>query len=304
MRKFFTFFAIAAVVLGMVSCEGNDPEQTIPGALKGKFSVAAGKQVYFSIGNLQYNAYRDKWRFAEEQWDYVGDNTNGTVYNGTTKCSNLSISPDYNGWIDLFGFGTGLNPTLSSTHNYDYTKTNDWGRNAIYNGGNKVDMWRTLTGAEWQYLLTERNRAFELMGFGSVKGINGLFILPDNWQLPEGLTFVSAKDINLAWNESTEQYNTAEGKHFSHNTYSINDWLTMEKAGAAFLPAGGLRSGTTLLQFPNMGGYYWASTFYTETSKANYIGFGSTLMNCSYQYDPSRTFPQYGMAVRLVQDVR
>ena len=61
------------------------------GALKGQFSVAADEQVFFSQGNLQYQASTDTWRFAENQYDMVG-------------ADNKNISATYTGWIDLFGW--------------------------------------------------------------------------------------------------------------------------------------------------------------------------------------------------------
>lgn len=63
------------------------------GAIGGLFSVSATQQVYFSQGNLQYQASTTTWRFAEHQYDYVG-------------ADNENISSTYSGWIDLFGFGT------------------------------------------------------------------------------------------------------------------------------------------------------------------------------------------------------
>lgn len=74
---------------------------------KGAFSVSPNKLVYFSKGNLQYQASTNTWRFAENQWDYVGDATEGNVYMDDVKCNNSYISQTYNGWIDLFGWGTG-----------------------------------------------------------------------------------------------------------------------------------------------------------------------------------------------------
>lgn len=40
--------------------------------IKGKFSVNSTQQVYFSKGNLQYQASTKTWRFAEHQWDFIG----------------------------------------------------------------------------------------------------------------------------------------------------------------------------------------------------------------------------------------
>ena len=68
----------------------GEPETTF------MFSVAADKTVTFSPGNLQYHAANDEWRFAPSQLDYIGDD-------------NANISETYNGWIDLFCWGTGNN---------------------------------------------------------------------------------------------------------------------------------------------------------------------------------------------------
>ena len=82
------------------------------------FSVAPDKQILFSSGNLQFNAAQGShscadgsiqqgtWRFAEHQWDYVGDAENGNVYQNDVKSDNALISDTYDGWIDLFSWGS------------------------------------------------------------------------------------------------------------------------------------------------------------------------------------------------------
>ena len=47
------------------------------GKLPGKFSVSATKQVSFAMGNLQYQASTKKWRFAENQYDVIGEDNEG-----------------------------------------------------------------------------------------------------------------------------------------------------------------------------------------------------------------------------------
>ena len=42
------------------------------GELPGVFSVAEGRQVQFSQGNLQYQPSTATWRFAEHQYDMIG----------------------------------------------------------------------------------------------------------------------------------------------------------------------------------------------------------------------------------------
>ena len=147
------------------------------GAINGLFSVREDIQIYFSQGNLQYQASTDTWRFAENQWDYVGTkNPSFGEAGGTVAGSdNTNISPTYDGWIDLFGWGTsGYNhgavcyqPWSISTEDNDYyvyggmyhlcdqTGQADWGYNAISNGGNAENNgWRTLTSEEWKYAPT------------------------------------------------------------------------------------------------------------------------------------------------------
>ena len=60
------------------------------GAVNGMFSVSESHRVYFSKGNLQYQASSNTWRFAENQWDCVG------VRNNLIFIRNLCIINRYN----------------------------------------------------------------------------------------------------------------------------------------------------------------------------------------------------------------
>lgn len=65
------------------------------GKLPGAFSVSATKQVWFSQGNLQYQADNGNggstWRFAIKQYDFVGDATHGNVYEKDVKTGGLMV---------------------------------------------------------------------------------------------------------------------------------------------------------------------------------------------------------------------
>ena len=165
------------------------------GKSRSAFSIDAnGNQVHFSMGNLQYQASTNTWRFADYQFEFVGDATQGLVYEGGTKCDNSLIAENYSGWIDLFGWGTsgindyspiaqyyqpwstsyfgsstvhdtGYDPYGSTTTDlYSNSGKADWGYNAISNGGNTQNSgWFTLTGSkdtetdsDWCYLLLNR----------------------------------------------------------------------------------------------------------------------------------------------------
>ncbi len=236
--------------------EPMEPLDKSLGKLNGKFSVSAIKQVSFAMGNLQYQASTDTWRFAENQYDVIGKD-------------NEKISSTYSGWIDLFGWGTsgynGKDPYMTSRSYGDYgdgyndiAGTNyDWGvYNAISNGGNKAGMWRTLTDDEWYYLFNTRGNAENLRGQATVNGQTGYILLPDGWSTPSGLRF------------------TAKPYNFTTNSYSAPDWSKMETAGAVFLPCAGYRY-VMDVNYVGSTGFYWSSTAYSSNYAYDFYFFGS-----------------------------
>ena len=274
---------------------------TIPeGALAGEFSVSTTKKVRFSKGNLQFNAAQGThqcadgtikqgtWQFAEHQWDMIGNR-------------NVNISSSYNGWIDLFGWGTsgwnsGANayqPYSTSRYEGDYFPEGDyrnnltgecanadWGiYNSISNGGNVFGTWRTLTNDEWSYILVSRDNANTLYGQATVNGVHGLIILPDGWTPILGIEFIPAYS-STGW---------------TVNTYTESQWTQMENVGAVFLPAGCGRRGQNI-EYNNVGSY-WSSTI-DEWSDAKDISFFMDHINTND--DAGR---DNGQSVRLVQDV-
>ena len=242
------------------------------------FSVSATEKVKFSPGNLQYQASTNTWRFAEHQWNYIGD-------------ANTNISSSYSGWIDLFGWGTGDTPTKSSDNEDDYSGFTDWGVNAI--GGDALGTWRTLTKEEWLYLFHGRTNAENLFGLGNVYGVNGTIILPDDWVTPSNLEFSPSTTKGLLWQSKGDYYNSS-GNNYSHNNYNITQWEKMEASGAVFLPAAGYHNGTKIWDVENFG-YYWSSTPY-DTNKAYYFGFYRGSLGPQYTYSRS-----YRCSVRLVR---
>ena len=188
------------------------------GALRGKFAISATDTVAFSRGNLQYQPSTSTWRFAENQWNFVGT-ANGRIRH--YQYSTEGWVWTYKGWLDLFGWGTGNNPTASTSTNSNYGSFTDWGRNAISNGGKKANLWRTMTKDEWDYLFRERENAASLYANGTVSGVNGSILLPDNWVIPA--------DLHFKPSNSTDS--TA-----APNNYTADEWMFMEMAGAVFLP--------------------------------------------------------------------
>lgn len=276
----FYIYLSNGVVLQADSISVVAPTQPSGGILSGEFSVSATTKVHFSQGNLQYQASTNTWRFAANQYDLIGRD-------------NRNISASYTGWIDLFGWGTGNNPTNVSTDYNDYATFTDWGTNAIPNGGNQANLWRTLTKDEWVYLFYGRTNAAVLFGLGSVNGVNGTILLPDNWSLPAGATFTASTTQGLAYNGSF--YYNSNDNNFSHNTYTKEQWSVMESAGAVFLPAAGDRYGTGTVVGDGSFGRYWSATPF-GTSIAYYLYFDSCYLS------PKNTYGlDYGLSVRLVR---
>ena len=280
-------------------------------ALPGMFSVSSDKQVRFSSGNLQFNAALGShqsadgttkpgtWRFAEHQWDYVGNDQDGTVYENGIKCNNSLISPTYDGWIDLFGWGTGNNPTNASKKNNNYITFIDWGTNQISNGGNIPNLWRTLSRDEWMYLTHYRRNAENLFGMGVINGINGFILLPDNWNPSEDVPpFVIGIETGLIWRPSTSDYYNADGNNYSYNIYTDSQWQIMEENGAVFLPAAGAREAIKIWNVNNRGSY-WTSVIY-DSNRAYDFDFYPICLN-PQEYNDNEL--HYGQSVRLVKDI-
>ena len=276
--------------LAFTTLPAEHHESVPEGALTGLFSIAEGRQVYFSKGNLQYQASTGTWRFAEHQYDFVGKD-------------NEKVSPTYSGWIDLFGWGTSgydhgavcFQPWSDhkdaqsdplhyaygrpDANLYDQTGQADWGYNAISNGGNKENQWRTPRRDDWVYLLFVRNTASGVRFVkASVNGVKGLLLLPDNWKA------------------STWQFNSANNAdlNFRNNIISLSDWQqVLEPAGAVFLPLAGVRTIDGV--FMTSVGYFTSDT---GVGDAYGIGFSENrvgILAAGHRGD--------GLSVRLVRDV-
>ena len=280
MKTHITSLLLTAIILTCASCElHNQPE------LQYGFSISETRQVVFSPGNLQYCPKKDIWRFAEKQYDYIGE-------------ENIYISQDYEGWIDLFGWGTGNNPTLHTIDTQDYATFTDWGINSI--SGYPQNTWRTLTNDEWDYLINKRPNACAYYTVAQVNGTNGLILLPDNWTAP--------KDIVIASGMNT--YVPGDDLYAAYQTFTVSEWKKLEKNGAVFLPAAGSRYpadfyGTEInTSYFQEIGKYWTSTKYFvpgydnwESGESYYLHFYSRELYTRGHYSV------YGFSVRLAKDI-
>lgn len=272
-----------------------------------RFSVAADRKVRFAPGNLQYNDYLYEWRFASTQYEVIG-------------LANSNIASMYEGWIDLFGWGSSgwggmdwnaIEPYETSTDYTSYIVGNswsngltgdfvagDWGVNDI--GDDASMTWRIPTSAEWGYLLNTRPNADKLFALGIIGTQKGLIILPDTWQLPSGLTFTPSAGHRLKRQGDLYQDNDMIEDNYTDNIYTTAQWTIMEAAGAVFLPAAGRRNGTSVLNFTNNPwGLYWTSTPTDEEREGNVHDMSFYMSGVTPLAATTRI---YGCSVRLIRE--
>ena len=273
------------------------------GLLKGKFSVSETKQVNFSQGNLQYNVNTKIWKFADNQYNHITPNG--------WKLSGLRFN---DGWMDAFCWGaTGYayDPTLTFYHGefYDQVKEMagtkyDWGvYNAISNGGNTPNIWRTLTYEEWQYLMNRKSKDHQsLVVIADVCNNEGIILLPDDWDFNNGITFTQFLEDGRV--------------NYSMNTITKELWSRMEALGAVFLPSVGIVEHHRVFDYLDEGHTIWADGFYWSSTANNNAIWGMEIVVYSldayeqagkYILNIDPTFGEVrrkgGCAVRLVRDV-
>ena len=254
--------------------------------LPGGFSVSDEKTVKFSAGNLQatYDGIAWSWSFAKHQYDYIGEAAANTSISGNGTVST-------NGTVDLFGWSTsknylGIHKSGTST-DYD-GDFKDWGANASVQAGIGTG-WRTLSSDEWTYLLNTRS-ATNRYCKANVNGKAGLVIFPDSYSHPTDVTAVSSANTGNA--------------AFTTNTWSADDWIKIEAAGAVFLPAAGRRvtyiDNKVYVYYPGQAGNYWSSTSVPDSN--NMYAFELYFIDSSVEPTWSGMQRWFGMSVRLVQN--
>lgn len=300
------------------------------------FSVAPDKTVVFAPGNLQFQAegciqqnnmyngdlVRGMWRFAEHQWDCIGD-TPGNSIPGNNN-ANLAIRRTQSAWIDYFCWGTsgwnsgatfftpfrttagsdGYNPggSLSNSLTGQYARA-DWGIfNKIYNPVTKVNdpagTWYTPSKDEWVYVLDTRTTpSGKRFAMAQVGDVNGMLIFPDNW--------------NPTWHQTSNDNNYTAS--YASNTMTVAVFQQqLENRGVAFLPAAGNQASPNQnspisgVAEVTVSGSYWSSTCSAvnngKTAYGLYFtnrGYNLQDTGCSGSHNRN-----HGRSVRLVRVVQ
>ncbi len=133
---------------------------------------------------------------------------------------------------------------------------------------------------EWLYLLDKRSTVTGIRyAKANVEGINGLLLLPDDWD--------NSYHINRFNDDDAD---------FLSNTIPQPFWEDkVESNGAVFLPAAGIRDGGTVGLIGKYG-FYWSST-HQGIFDAKGLYFCNTFFN--HEYHLHRCFSR---SVRLVRE--
>ena len=277
-----------------------------------KFSVSGDKEVYFSKANLRYDESSGVWSFHDNQFDGCIGYVTGSYPQGYNVSPN-GTKMDRFSWGFQYPTTTGESDYVDGSRNLNRTDGTDWGCALTGEGNNN---WRTLTSAEWNYLLNNKtgvrgDNRFMKVTIGTLNitdpntnttynelYLSGLFIAPDNFD-PSKYSFTSSF-ANKTWNNSTCQ------------GINITDANTLLAAGCVFLPALGYRDENGYQDWyyysgsptnTNFAGYYWSATGVQQnpglTPQAEALKFTRT---ANTMPSNNAQFRNLGMCVRLVWD--
>jgi len=284
--------------------------------LPGEFSVADGKKVQFSQGNLQYlgsgidGNSSPIWRFAEHQWDYMGGGPSNSTANlrGNVDISGYTATGTGNKGYnneqenttaarDLFAWGCTGSPDLSypgtsSSYYYNPYDFNSDANGSYFGPANGHDL-TVSNNSDWGWLRIKNGGDAEYSGWFTLSKAQYDYLLG----------FSTSKRTNA---ENLRAFKTLDGTKGlvilpDGSDVSVMSSITtkadLSTCNAVFLPAAGyiyiLSSATTI---GDMNDYcdYWSCS-YVNNEKAYYLYFGSS--NGTADRPRNR-----GYAVRLVRD--
>lgn len=295
MKQTTTTNTLASSQYGSIVCDmdNSTPKEHLPGA----YSVSNTNQVYFSRGNLKFDASSTpKYSFELNQSVYTP--TDGT---------NHSVSET--GYLPFFcnDQSTAMNPNNPVLHDNNHKGTPiDYASFAI--APTTTGAWRTLTRDEWNFLVSRHTQGIgsplgtvshACYAYVKVNGQFGMMMFPDLFEWP---TTVPTSRIPGTLNGASSNWNGIE--------YTTAEWSQLEEAGCIFLIAAGWTDWTPSQQGDP--GFYWSITpvensttnkdayvFYFDQNNGSFSNQGTT-----YNSPTANQYASYGhgFMVRLVYD--
>ena len=227
------------------------------------FTIASGKQVYFSPGNLIRTGTGVTF---DSGMSYNSTNTVNGEYTTNTSDATYSYTQagsPYFSWSEI-----------ASASNTPISKSVE-----AYGDG-----WYTLTSTQWEYIMDSRsyeNRFAKV----SIDGTNGLVVFPDGY---DGETY--GMNVNYKDLDSYSKSITAD------------QWYSLKAAGCIFMPAAGCVKNTSELYYASFDGLYWSTTI-KSSSEYNFLRFKYTNNASKGGGYITNTNSNNRLTVRLVHDI-
>ena len=196
----FVYFELANGTKLTINRYKDESVKVVDGAIMAEFSVSETKKVYFSQGTLLFSSEGEHlcidgstkagtWKFADNQYTISNADFSSRFLWGTSGCDELQPS-----------------------------SYKDWGvYNAIKNGGNTPNVWRTLTKEEFEYFYTHHTKKKNAVIKVRNSSVEGMIICPDNWSFGDNFPSVYYADEQLFPDDYPE-------------------WKTLQEKGCIFLP--------------------------------------------------------------------
>ena len=217
-----------------------------------KFSVGENTTVEFAPGNLYWDGTNSNWKFEADQWS-------------TTPASDGTWDESH---VSHFFWSKDAAEAIKEEFNWEQPMSTEdeffTNSSSFQVDGETAGTWRTLSKAEWDYLLNSRDNASSLRAWVVLTdvSVSGLVILPDN---------------------STDAAS------------SVTTSTLVSSSGAVFLPAAGRRYGTNVDVAGSLG-YCWSST-----PNEDYEDNAYSMRFNSGDVSTRNAGRSYGYAVRLVR---
>ena len=263
----------------IVNKSNNDEVKIVDGAIMAEFSVSNTTKVYFSMGELQFSeegnhlcadgtTKQGTWRFAPNQWSNTIEEGWTNTFTWGSSGAFISIPDPKSTIIDMTG-------------QYKYL---DWGAyNAISNGGNIPDIWRTLSFSEWRFLF---NRAGGSMWVAAKvytdisNYIYCIVVFPDNY---------APLSVN---HEQNAEYSDFRDRYIAISSSTMQEWR---------------KHGAVALNFYLGGDEYqdivWLNSSYEEITYQIYLN-GNEGMGSYSLLQRTQSYFSYKERVRLIKDIK
>ncbi|MCQ2311667.1 MAG: hypothetical protein MJZ64_07970 [Paludibacteraceae bacterium] len=296
------------------------------GACKGIFSVSDDKQVYFSMGNLQYSIYEDddpdqirtpyhkvkyigqnpkldeivecqgRFRFAPEQWEVVRyeNYEYGTQYN---KIQSMRAIEGI--WIDMFraaSSGALINnivcsPILAARtettgYQVQWSDDTDWGMFNAIENGGNEPGMWRTLSQDEWYYLFTGAKRINLSAGAQIKQTFS------DQEHTNGVIFLpddwSWSGISEEIHEKWKPNQVLVNKDNLYNRFTIDEWKQLEEAGAVFLPA----CGSIRFDLKSDAPTHPSTSWFYQSSTANGDGHKDKVSSVLVTATKTDAFPQ------------